>query len=73
MTGRGREYASALFELGLEKNSLKEMADGLTIIDEALKSTPEYIDLMLSPAIPKEERIGLVYSSFGGVDGCREG
>ncbi|MBQ4271794.1 MAG: ATP synthase F1 subunit delta [Clostridiales bacterium] len=65
MTGRGREYASALFATGLEDNCLEEINDGLKVIKEVLDSDPMFADFLLSPAIPKEDRVKAVEEAFG--------
>ncbi|MBR6484001.1 MAG: ATP synthase F1 subunit delta [Clostridiales bacterium] len=65
MTGRGREYASALFATGLEDNVLEEIHDGLMVIKEVLDSDPVFADFLLSPAIAKEERVKAVEEAFG--------
>lgn len=67
MTGRGREYASAIFATGLEDNCLEEINDGLKVIKEVLDSDPMFADFLLSPAIPKEERVKAVEESFGKI------
>lgn len=66
MTGRGREYAAALFELALEDNCRTEISEGLELLRDVFRETPQYAEFLLSPAIPKEERIRSIHESFQG-------
>jgi len=66
MTGRGREYASALFDVAIGDGCLDEVYEGLKTIKEVLDESEEFIELLMSPAIPKEERVQVVEQSFGG-------
>ena len=67
MNGRGREYASALFELALEGGSdtLLKVWEDLQAVREVFAKTPEFSDFLLSPAIPVNERKELVEKTFG--------
>ena len=66
MTGRGREYASALFDVAIADGCLDEIHAGLKTIKEVLDGSEEFKELLTSPAIPKEERTKIVEDSFGG-------
>ncbi len=66
MNGRGREYASALMEIALSENIKDEMYGSLKTVKTALDENPEYQELLVSPAIPSEERIELVTKAFEG-------
>jgi len=66
MTGRGREYASALFDVAIADDCMEEIHDGLKTIRDVLHSSDEFIELLSSPAIPKEDRTKIVEDSFGG-------
>ncbi|SCW50665.1 F-type H+-transporting ATPase subunit delta [Ruminococcaceae bacterium YRB3002] len=66
MTGRGREYASALFDVAVSDDCLDEVYEGLKVIREVLEGSEEFVELLMSPAIPKEERVHIVEQSFGG-------
>ncbi|MBP5262612.1 MAG: ATP synthase F1 subunit delta [Clostridiales bacterium] len=66
MTGRGREYASALFDVAMGDGCLDEIFEGMKVIKEIFDSSEETVELLLSPAIPKEERTGIVERCFGG-------
>ena len=66
MNGRGREYASALMEIALTENIKNEIYDSLKVVKKAFTDVPEYAELLLSPAIPSEERSALVKNAFEG-------
>ena len=66
MNGRGREYASALMEIALTENIKDEIYDSLKVVKKAFADTPEYPELLLSPAIPSEERASLIRNAFEG-------
>ena len=66
MTGRGREYASALFDVALGDGCLREVYDGMKVIKEVFDNSPETVELLSSPAIHKEERRQIVERCFRG-------
>lgn len=57
MTQTSREYAVALFTLGKETNTEKEISDSLEVVDAVFKENPEYLEFLSSPSIPKKERL----------------
>ncbi len=66
MNGRGREYASALMEIALTENIPDELYDSLKVVKRSLQDSPEYEELLLSPAIPSGERVSLVRKAYEG-------
>ena len=66
MNGRGREYASALMEIALAENIKDEMYDSLVTVRDVFRDCPEYGEVLISPAIPTEERVELVKKAFDG-------
>lgn len=66
MAGRN-EYASALFALALEENSLEAVKIDLESVAKALKENPDYIRLLDTPALSKEERLSLIDEAFSTV------
>lgn len=66
MTTTSREYAEALFELAVQAELTKETSEGLETVVSALLQTPAYRALLASPAIPKEERLAALDSTFRG-------
>ena len=67
MTGRGREYATALFELALEDRNAGEIAEGLSVVEKVLEETPESVDFFTSPAISREEKLEVAHRAFDGA------
>lgn len=61
-----REYAAALFALARESGAEEEYAEGLRAIAGAFSQMPEYVELLCSHAIPKEERISALFAVFSG-------
>ena len=66
MSQIGREYAEALFSLACESGAEKEMMSALDRISDILEGSPEYRELLSSPAIPAGERAELVDQAFRG-------
>ena len=66
MTTTSREYAEALFELAVQAGLTKETSEGVETVISALLQTPAYRALLASPAIPKEERLNALDSTFRG-------
>ncbi|MBO4636938.1 MAG: ATP synthase F1 subunit delta [Clostridiales bacterium] len=66
MNGRGREYASALMELAIAERLKDQMYESLVLVRDVFKETPEYEELLISPAVPSEERVELVKKAFEG-------
>ncbi len=66
MTGRGREYASALFDVAIEDGCLEEIFEGLKVIKEIFDNSEETIELLCSPAISNDERMQIVERCFEG-------
>ncbi len=65
MTDLSREYAEALFALAAEIDQTKEYLEALESAAALLTDNPEYVELLACPAIPKDERDGLLAQSFG--------
>ena len=66
MTTTSREYAEALFELAVQAGVIRETSDGVETVISALLQQPAYRQLLASPAIPKEERLAALDSTFRG-------
>lgn len=64
MTLISKEYASALFELAAEGGAEREFADALRFIEKELSAQPDYMTLLSSPNIPKDERCALLDRAF---------
>ncbi len=60
------EYAEALFLLSCEEKSEEKYLSDLRIVKEILDSEPDYIELLHSPAISKDEKLALIENAFAG-------
>ena len=60
------EYAEALFLLSCEEKSEEKYLFDLRSVKDVLDSEPEYIELLHSPSIPKDEKIQLIENAFSG-------
>ena len=66
MTTTSREYAAALFELSAQKEQTEETAAGLETVISAIRQTPEFLALLSSAAINKENRLKALEEAFRG-------
>lgn len=69
MTG-AKEYAEALFLLAKEEGTLSEACEDLCAAVAAISDNPDYLKLLSTPALSKEERVGLIDESAGGLSLC---
>ena len=65
MTEQSREYAEALYALAAESGAQAPCLEGLELAVALLKENPEYRELLASPALPREERDGLLEQALG--------
>lgn len=65
MTEISRSYAEALFSLAAENGSIELTLESLRLARNELYATPGALDLLASPAIPKDERLQVLESAFG--------
>ena len=71
MISSSNDYATALFMLSLENDSLDEYARDLDTVKSVFEENPEYALLLSSPAIKKGERTEIINSAFlGNIDEC---
>lgn len=71
MISSSNDYATALFMLSLENDSLDEYARDLDTVKSVFEENPEYALLLSSPAIKKGERTEIINSAFlGSIDEC---
>lgn len=64
MTKTSREYAEALFSLALEADQPEAFAEGLGTVEQALEENPGFLQLLSSPAIPREARMDALSQAF---------
>lgn len=65
MTEISKEYAEALFALGLETNETEKYAELLLEVSDLFRENPAYMDLLRSPNISRDERVLAVDAAFG--------
>lgn len=61
-----KEYAQALFALGEESGTTRALGDALQRASVLLKQYPDYMELLASPAVHKDQRAQLVDEAFSG-------
>lgn len=66
MTGFGAEYAKALYSLAKEENLTDRFLRELEVLNAAFADQPEYLHLLSSPNLSKNERIGIIDTGFRG-------
>ena len=57
MNDAAKEYGGALFELAHEDGIDKDILSELRVIRSLLEENPDYVKLLCSPNIPKDERL----------------
>ena len=63
-----KEYAKALYELSDELLSTEAVMSDVLLVDTLFSENPEYVKLLDTPAVPKDERIALINEALGGID-----
>ena len=61
------EYGRALFLLSVEENITEEIANEIKAISEVFNNSPQYCDVLDTPAIPSEEKPKIIEQAFGGA------
>lgn len=67
MTG-ANEYGKALFLITEEEVASDKVLADVKTAESVFKANPDYVKLLNSPAIPKDERVGLVDKAFSRLD-----
>ena len=65
MTKTAKIYGSGLYDLALEENKTETVMEQLTEVRRIFSENPDYVKLLGQPAIPKQERVGLIEEAFG--------
>lgn len=66
MTQVGSVYGEALYTLALEESITGSVLDELTLLNHAFLENPDFIRLLSSPNLSKQERCGVLDDSFRG-------
>ncbi len=67
MTALEKEYGDAIYSLAQEEDCLDPVMEGLELAVGVFRENPGYLTLVQNPALPKEERLGLLDQAFEGV------
>jgi F-type H+-transporting ATPase subunit delta len=65
MTQISNEYAESLFSLAVEVSKEEEYLEELRFVLNVFQADPEYVELLSSPALTREERIAAIDESLG--------
>ena len=66
MTQAGSVYGTALYSLALEEGLTEKLLAELTVLQESFRETPDFIRLLSSPNLSKQERCQIIDDSFRG-------
>ena len=66
MTQVGSVYGEALYTLALEESITGKLLEELTVLNQAFRENPDFIRLLSSPNLSKQERCGVLDDSFRG-------
>ena len=66
MTQTAKTYGSALYELAAEEQLSKQILDELSVLCPVLQENPEFIRLLSTPSISKDERCQVLDTSLRG-------
>ena len=66
MTQTARIYGDSLYVLAAEEQLTDAMMQQMPEIRKMFRENPDYLKLLGEPSIPKQERIGLIETAFGG-------
>ena len=59
-------FSRGLFMLAREENLIDEFYEGLKMVEEVFTNTPEYLQFLATPSIPKSERTAALAAAFEG-------
>lgn len=66
MTGAMEQYAIALYDLAQEAGTTPSVLKDVAMVNGLFLQNPAYVKITSAPALPKEERVGLVFAAFAG-------
>ena len=66
MTEVAKTYGDALYDLAAEENLSEQLMEEVAVMAQALRENPEFVTLLSTPALKKEERLNVLEQSFGG-------
>ena len=60
-----KAYADALFMLAEELSETDKVREDILIVSKVISDNPEYLSVIDSPALPRDERTAMVDAAFG--------
>ncbi len=66
MTDIANVYGQAIYDLAKDENLTEEMLQQMTALDESFSANPEFIQLLSTPSVPKQERCQVLDDSLRG-------
>lgn len=66
MTQIGSVYGQALYELALSENLTDDIRQQLSVLDQCFQAEPDFLRLLCSPNLSKQERCQILDDSFRG-------
>ena len=64
MTGAGSVYGEALYDLAKAENLSKDILGQLSVLSQSVAAEPEFLKLLASPNLTKQERCAVLDDSF---------
>ena len=68
ITGGIKAYGDALFSLAEELSETEAVIRDVEVLGTAIKENPEYLGMLDSPALSREERLSLIDGSFSSLN-----
>lgn len=62
------EYGNALFMLAKEENKIEKILEDVRAANRVLKDNPDYVKLLDTPALKKDEKLGMIDKAFSSLD-----
>lgn len=66
MTEVAKTYGDALYDLAVEEQLSTQWMEEVAVLAKAFDENPDFIKLLSTPALRKEERLSVLDQSFGG-------
>lgn len=66
MTRTAKLYGGALYDLAAEERRTQQILQEMTVLCDAFAQDPEYLYLLATPSLSKQQRCGILDSSFRG-------
>lgn len=66
MTEVAKTYGDALYDLAAEEKLSAQLMEEVAVMAQAFDENPEFVKLLSTPALRKEERLSVLDNAFGG-------